>query len=121
MQSFSKMRRINHNAHKPKQQDEIHNTPQNTPKDFQSKILNLQGLVGNQAVLQMMQDTPADLSSIGSSNLAIQRMPVRTEVIKKLGNPKRHKKNRKGEITKENSTKYSIELKFSRPIYKPIT
>lgn len=105
MHSFKRVRKINRKAHTPKQQDELQNatnTHQNTPNTLQSNIMNLQGLVGNQATIQLMQDT--------GTNLAIQRMPVRAEVINKLGNPKKHRKDRKGRIKKENSTKYRAVL-----------
>lgn len=95
-------------------------TAQGGTQSIQPHILNMQQLVGNRAVLQMMSEAGNKESSSLSplinlptktnENLRIQRMPTQSDVLEKLGAPKKHRRNRKGEIKKENSTKYRAVL-----------
>lgn len=98
--------------------------PQGGAQSFQPHILNMQKLVGNRAVLQMMSEagnneTPVkspslspliDIPTKTNESLTIQRMPTKSDVLDNLGAPKKHQRNRKGKIKKENSTKYRAVL-----------
>ena len=95
MPSFKNYTKVRRKPSRGKHQDELNPTSLSNQEDhnsFQSNIINMQGIIGNQAVMQMLRHSDIEqpkskANQMQANTLKIQRMPTRSQAMTQAGLP----------------------------------